>query len=262
MSSTEGTAPFLAGGEAYDAFMGRYAVPLAPLFANVAGVTAGQRALDVGCGTGALTGELVRRVGAGRVAGCDPSPLLETCRARHPGTDLRAGVAEDLPFGDASFDVTLAQLVLHFVSDAPRALREMRRVVAPGGRVAACVWDAEGMEMLSAFSEAVREVHGEVPDRLREWPFGRGGELAEFLSAGGLEDVTGAELRVESRYESFEELWSTLRMAIGPAGLHLATLSPDGQERLRTAYLAEVGSPDGAFTLRAVAHAAAGTVTA
>ncbi|HSP59595.1 MAG TPA: methyltransferase domain-containing protein [Ornithinimicrobium sp.] len=260
MSPTEGAAPFAAGGEAYDAFMGRYAVPLAPLFADVAGVTAGQRVLDVGCGTGALTGELVRRVGADRVAGCDPSPLLEACRARHPGTDLRAGVAEDLPFDDGSCDVALAQLVLHFVTDADRALREMRRVVVPGGRVAVCVWDAEAMEMLSAFARAVHAVEGEVPERLRAWPFGRTGELAGFLSSGGLQDVTETRLRVGCGYASVEELWSTLRMAVGPAGVHLAGLSPDGQERLRTAYLDEVGSPDGPFTLGALAHAAVGTV--
>lgn len=260
MTAAEGAVPFVAGGEAYDTFMGRYAVPLAPLFADVAGVTAGQRALDVGCGTGALTGELVRRLGAEHVTGCDPSPLLDACRARHPGVSLQAGAAEDLPFDDRSFDICLAQLVLHFVSDAPQALREMRRVVMPGGRVAACVWDEDGMEMLSAFADAVRDVDGEVPGRLLRWAFGQPGELSRFFTEGGLEDVTETTLRVESSYADVEELWSSFMLAIGPAGLHLASLSPHGRERLRTAYRARVGSPDGAFTLGAVAHAAVGTV--
>ncbi|MFK5645235.1 class I SAM-dependent methyltransferase [Ornithinimicrobium sp. LYQ121] len=262
MSPTEGAATFTAGGDAYDAFMGRYAVPLAPLFADVAGVTPGQRALDVGCGTGALTGELVRRLGAHRVTGCDPSPLLEACRARHPGVDLRAGTAEDLPYDDGSLDLAVAQLVLHFVTDAPRALSEMRRVVAPDGRVAACVWDSTGgMRMLTAFSDAVREVDGQVPERLRRWPCGHSGELSQLLTDAGLEDVAETELQVGSRYDSFDELWSTLTLGTGPAGAHLATLSRDAQRALRTAYLAQVGSPSGAFTLGAVARAAVGTVT-
>ena len=101
---------------------------------------------------------------------------------------------------------------------------------------------------------------GQVPERLQRWPFGQPGELSRFFTEGGLEDVTETTLRVESSYADVEELWSSFMLAIGPAGLHLASLSPHGRERLRTAYLARVGSPDGAFTLAAVAHAAVGTV--
>src|SRR5215216_4569539 len=102
------TAGFLASAAAYDAFMGRYSRPLAVLFADAAGIVEGQSALDVGCGPGALTGVLVRRLGASAVSACDPSPpFVATCAARHPGVDLRHGTAEAIPFEDARFDAAL-----------------------------------------------------------------------------------------------------------------------------------------------------------
>ena len=109
------------------------------------GVAAGQRVLDVGCGPGALTGELRARLGAASICAIDPSaPFVEACARRNPGVDVRQGSAEDLPYGDGEFDAALAELVFHFVSDPLRAAREMGRVVRPGGSVGACVWDFAG----------------------------------------------------------------------------------------------------------------------
>ncbi|MGZ5417876.1 MAG: class I SAM-dependent methyltransferase, partial [Nocardioides sp.] len=104
--------------DAYARFMGRYADPLAVLFADWAGVRAGQRALDVGCGPGALTAELVARLGAEPVAAVDPSPpFVAAVAARFPNVEVRRGAAEELPFPDDAFDIALAQLVVHFMSD-------------------------------------------------------------------------------------------------------------------------------------------------
>lgn len=260
MDVVSGTQAFASGGEAYDAFMGRYAVRLAPLMADLAEVTAGQRALDVGCGTGALTGELVRRLGADRVAGCDPAPAqLSACADRYPGVDLRDSAAEHLPFEDASFDVALAQLVLHFVSDPERAAGEMGRVVRPGGRVVACVWDVGGgMEMLRAFWDAAAAVDPSASDELRTMRFGRAGELPALLSGAGLADVREEQLVVEVRYQDVDELWSTLLLGVGRAGTYLVAQPRELQERLRTAYLGRLGHPGGPVTLRAVARAAVG----
>lgn len=262
MTTVDGARNFSGGGAAYDAFMGRYAVLLAPQMADVAEVDKGQRALDVGCGTGALTGELVRRLGADHVAGCDPAPpQLETCRARYPDVDLREARAEALPFADDSFDVSLAQLVLHFTTDAERAASEMSRVVVPGGRVAASVWDFDGgMQMLHAFWDAARSIDEDAPDELRTMRFGRSGELSELFLGAGLTDVTETELSVESSYMGFDELWSSLLLGIGPAGAHLVGQSPEKREAMRTAYLERLGHPQGAFTLGSVARAAVGTV--
>jgi SAM-dependent methyltransferase len=261
VAEIDGARTFGAGGDAYDAFMGRYAVLLAPLLADAAGVTSGQRALDVGCGTGALTGELVRRLGAEQVAGCDPAPgLLQACRARHPEVDLRAAAAEALPFADGEFDVVLAQLVMHFVSDPERAAGEMGRVVAPGGRVAACVWDFEGgMEMLRTFWDAATQADPAAPHELRTGRFGRPGELSALLGGAGLTDLAETTLTVHSAYADVDELWSTLLLGAGPAGSYTAGLTPEAQERLRSAFRERLGDPPGGFTLGAVARTVVGT---
>src|SRR5690242_14711109 len=133
---------FSVGAEQYDQFMGRYSGPLAPRFADFAGIGAGQRVLDVGCGPGALTGELVRRLGADAVCAVDPSETFVAAIAeRYPDVRTQRAAAEQLPFDAGRFDAALAQLVVHFMADPVRGLGEMMRVTQDGGVVAACVWD-------------------------------------------------------------------------------------------------------------------------
>src|SRR5258706_14267286 len=150
---------FNVSDTSYDNFMGRYSVRLAPLFADFAGIKAGQRVVDVGAGTGALTAELIRR-GADTSA-ADPSPpFVAAMRKRFPDIGVHEAPAEKLPWPDESFDAALAQLVLTFMRDAPAGLAEMQRVVRPGGVVAVCMWDREGMEMLAAINRT-QEALGE-----------------------------------------------------------------------------------------------------
>ena len=114
---------FPVPAEAYGRFMGRFSEPLAAVFADACGVRAGQRVLDVGCGPGALTAELVRRLGPDAVTAIDPSPpFVAAAAARFPRVDVRTGTAENLPFADDSFDVALAQLVVHFMADPVQGL--------------------------------------------------------------------------------------------------------------------------------------------
>jgi ubiquinone/menaquinone biosynthesis C-methylase UbiE len=115
---------FDVSADAYGRFMGRYSEPLAAGFVELTGVSPGQRALDVGCGPGALTAQLVRILGPKAVAALDPSPsFVAAIRARFPGVDVREGTAERLPFEDDSFDAAAAQLVVHFLSDPVVGLR-------------------------------------------------------------------------------------------------------------------------------------------
>ena len=112
---------FSAPAEHYDRFMGRYVPRLAVALADAAGVQAGMRALDVGCGPGGLTQELVTRLGADHVAAIDPAEqFADACRAR-TGADVRVGGAEELPWEDDAFDAALASLVVAFMRDAARA---------------------------------------------------------------------------------------------------------------------------------------------
>ena len=150
---------FFTSASAYDRFMGRFSVQLGPPFADFVGVEAVGRALDVGCGPGGLTAELARRLGAENVSAIDPSEaFVEAARARNPEVDVRHAPAEEIPFADDTFDFALAQLVVHFMTDAVAGLREMARVTRQSGAVGACVWDYYGgMSPLSPFWSALEE---------------------------------------------------------------------------------------------------------
>ena len=225
---------FDVAADAYDRFMGRYSVQLSPQLADLAGVRAGQLVLDVGCGPGALTAELVARLGPAVVAAVDPSePFVAAARARNPGVDVRRAPAEQLPFPDASFDAALAQLVVHFMSDPVAGLAEMARVTRPDGVIAACVWDhGGGQGPLSLFWRAARELDPAVEDE-SQLAGAREGHLAELFKAAGLREIAEAVLSASLEQRTFEEWWEPFTHSVGPAGTYLASLEVDRQAELR-----------------------------
>ena len=250
---------FDVAAESYDRFMGRYSTPLAPRFADFAGVSAGRRVLDVGCGPGALIAELVRRVGAGAVAAVDPSePFVAAARRRHAGVDVRLGSAEALPFPDDGFDAVLGQLVVHFLRDPVAGLRELARVTRPGGVVAACVWDHAGGEgPLGTFWAAARALDAGIEDE-SHLPGTRAGHLTELFGEAGLEEVEEIGLSVAVEHPSFEEWWEPFTHGVGPAGSYLVSLAPEDAARLRERCLAAHGP--GPIVVAARAWAARGRV--
>jgi SAM-dependent methyltransferase len=262
VDEVQGARTFAVAGTTYDSFMGRYSLGLAPKFCDAAGVAAGDTALDVGCGPGALTGVLVARLGTNSVYACDPSPSFrDDCAARHPGVDVRLGSAEAIPFETGTVDHALAQLVMHFVTRPEEAAREMARVVRPGGSVSACVWDFDdGMEMLRAFWDAALSIDPDAPDEARTLRFGRPGEIRELFASAGIERIEESTLAATSTYGSFDELWNGFLAGVGPAGAYCVSLSDADRDRLREALLARVSSPVGGFTLGAVARCAVGRV--
>jgi SAM-dependent methyltransferase len=225
---------FAVAADAYDRFMGRYSVLLAPQLADFAGVRGGQRVLDVGCGPGALIAELVTRLGPAAVAAVDPSEsFVAAARARYPEVDMHDASAEHLPFADQMFDAALAQLVVHFMSDPIAGLAEMARVTRQGGVVAACVWDHAGGEgPLSLFWEAARALDPDVEDESR-LAGAREGHLAELLGAAGLHEIEQTALSVAVEHPSFEQWWEPFTLGVGPAGSYVAGLDPEREARLR-----------------------------
>jgi SAM-dependent methyltransferase len=258
----EGTfAPvsFDVAADAYDRFMGRYSRQLSPQLADLAEVRTGQRVLDVGSGPGALTAELVARLGAAGVAAVDPSEsFVEAARARNPGVDVRRAAAEHLPFEDDAFDAAIAQLVVHFMTDPVAGIAEMARVTRADGIVAACVWDHGGRQgPISLFWDAARELDPDVDDE-SNLAGAREGHLAELFESAGVRDVEQTVLRSTLEHPSFDEWWEPYTRGVGPAGSYLARLDAERQVELRERCRSMV--PEAPFTVTARAWATRGVV--
>lgn len=248
---TVGVVAFDVGADAYDRFMGRFSGPLADLFVDAVGVRPTDRVLDVGSGPGALTARLVDRVGAARVAAVDPAEgFVAAVRARLPGVDARRATAEALPFDDGTFDVTVAQLVVHFLADPVGGLAQMRRVTRPGGTVAASVWDHGDRGPLTAFWRAARALDPTVRGE-DDLAGVRQGQLAALLREAGMADVEEDELTVSLTFASFDDWWEPFTLGVGPAGDHVRRLSPDGGHALRDRCAHDLGP--GPFTVDATA---------
>jgi SAM-dependent methyltransferase len=218
----------------YGRYMGRFSEPLAVQFAELAGVRPGQRALDVGCGPGALTGQLVERLGSNAVSAIDPSSsFVAAARARLPDVDVRAGSAEELPYSDDTFDAALAQLVVHFMADPVAGLAEMARVTRPGGVVAACVWDyGSASGPLSTFWHSVHDLDPTAADE-SGMAGAREGHLAQLFEAAGLGRPESSSLTVTVMFERFAAWWEPYTLGVGPGGAYVAGLDSDRRESLR-----------------------------
>jgi SAM-dependent methyltransferase len=223
---------FDVSADAYGRFMGSYSEQLAVMFADLAGIRPGQRALDVGCGPGALTAVLASRLGAGAVCAVEPSEQFAVAvRERLPGVDVRSLAAEQLPFPDGGFDVAAAQLVVHFMADPVAGLREMRRVTRRGGVVAACVWDRD-RGPLATFWRAVCELDPAASDE-SDRAGTRAGQLAVLFAQAGLDRAQDTELTVHVRHATFEHWWERFTLGVGPAGAYVASLSQERRSALR-----------------------------
>jgi SAM-dependent methyltransferase len=241
---------FDVAADSYDQFMGRYSRQLSGPLADLAGVRPGQRFLDVGCGPGALTAELVARLGAAGVAAVDPSEsFVLAARARHPGVEVLQASAEHLPFHDRSFDGAIAQLVVHFMSDPVAGLVEMARVTRRDGIVVASVWDhGAGQGPLSRFWDGAHEIDPGVVDE-SDLAGSREGHLAELFEAAGLREIQATVVSASLEHPSFESWWELFTLGVGPAGAYLASLNAERQVELRE--VCRKMFPTGPFVLSA-----------
>ncbi len=247
--------------EAYDRHVGRYSPALARELIATAGVATPVTALDVGCGPGPLTTELVAVLGPEHVCACDPSPpFVEACRARNPGVRVELAPAETLPFDDDAFDAALAQLVVNFMRDADAGLAQMRRVTRPGGVVAAAVWDyGAGMTLLRTFWDAAGALDSCAPDE-DGMRYVTADELHALWTRAGLSDVAAGEVVVAAGYSDFEDLWAPLVAGVGPAGAYTVSLDDEDRAALKAEFRQRLGVGDGPFGLSARAWVVRGTV--
>lgn len=247
---------FDVAASAYDRFMGRFSRPLAAALLERVAAERGQRAVDVGCGPGALTALLVERLGAEAVAAVDPSePFAAAVEARLPGVDVRRGAAEALPFDDGSFDLATANLVVHFMQEPVTGLREMGRVVRPRGTVAVTVWDlAEDVGPVGVFHAATHDLDPQAPHE-RDLPGARPGHLAELVREAGLEILDDRPLELTVGFGSFEDWWEPFTFGVGPSGAYVGSLDEEHRARVRRRCAERLGVGDPAAALLVPARA-------
>lgn len=258
-------------GEGYEQVMGRWSRRLAPLFLDFAGPGAGERVLDVGCGTGVLTSAMAAAGQAAEIHGIDLSePYIELARRhnRDPKVTYSIGDACELPFAAGGFDRVLSMLVLHFVPEPQRAIAQMRRVARPGAVVAAATWDARGgfvaNRMFLDTAAMLDPKAAELRSRSLTRPMTRPGELGAAWREAGLTDVAEAALAIRMEFDDFADYWRPFEGRDGPPAQYVGSLAPEARERLReavrVAYLD--GEPDGPRSYAAIAWAVKGRVPA
>jgi SAM-dependent methyltransferase len=242
--------------DGYEGRIGRYGGQLAQALIPVSLIAAGQRVLEVGCGSGALTVHLTELTAPENVVGLDPDPdALAACGVRAPGVELVQGWAEELPFDENSFDAVISQLVVGLMSDPPAGVREMRRVARPGAPVTSCVWDfAEGMTVLRRFWDAGHAVDADAAakfDQAATHAYSTPKGLRGLWDAAGFIQVNVGALTATAQYVDFDDLWQPMTVPDGAPGRFIETLSAERQGLLREELRRRLDAPDSSFELEA-----------
>lgn len=254
-------------GDGYDRYMGRWSRQIAPRFLDWLSVRNGLDWVEVGCGTGALSGAIVAQGEPLTLVAIDPSEdFLARARANVPDArvSFQTGIAESLPLDDASKDVAVSGLVMNFVPDRVMALGEMKRVTRPGGVTAFYVWDypGGGVEFMRTFWRAATELDSNAADLTEDGRFGfctRDG-LADLAASAGWRPLDVTAIEAPSLFRNFEDFWHPFTLGAGPAPGYCVSLTPDARRHLRDRLFTAIPrAADGSIhmTLRAWAVKAA-----
>lgn len=265
MTRNESLEAWLSG-DPYERYMGRWSQQVAPQFVSWLGVGPARRWLDVGCGTGALSGAILECSSPTLVIGIDPSEgFLAKANERFRGNvELHRATTTDIPIADASVDATVSALVLNFVPDALAALQEMSRVTVHGGTIGAYVWDyAEKMEMIRYFWDAAVEIDpaaASLDENIR-FPLCRPDALLDLFTRAGLTQAEACAIAIPTVFSDFEEYWRPFLGGQGPAPTYAMGLNEALRTRLRDHIRARIApQPDGSIALVARAWAVRGFV--
>jgi SAM-dependent methyltransferase len=253
-------------GSTYEDFMGRWTRLLAPRFVSWLPTHSGAHWLDVGCGTGALSGSIVFGAHPASVVACDPSePFIDHARQRNvdPRVSFVVAGVGNLPTRPGGFDSVTSALALNFFPKPEAAIDEMHRITAIGGIVSACVWDYAGrMEFLRRFwdSAAVLDPKARDLDEGSRFQICRPDALEALFRGGGLREVTCESIEITTRFSNFDDFWNPFLGRTGPAPSYVASLESRQREALRNHLEHSLPrGPDGAICLTARAWAVRGT---
>jgi ubiquinone/menaquinone biosynthesis C-methylase UbiE len=253
---------FFTDGAAYERLMGRWSRAVGDVFIEWIEAPANLGWLDVGCGTGVFTEQVIRDCAPAAVTGIDPSAeqlAFAQQRAGLGSAEFRVGDAQALPFADGTFDVAVMALVVHFVPNPAKAIAEMARVVRPGGWAASYVWDyPKGGSPTAPLAAAMKAMGLETPTppspHATTLP-----ALEELWSTAGFVEITTRIINIPVEFTGFDEFWTSVTMPVGPAGKAIADMPPDSRERLRGVLQERTPlTPDGRVVYEARANAIKG----
>jgi SAM-dependent methyltransferase len=259
-----GTQPIrFDDGDAYERLMGIWSGIVGQVFLDWLSPAAGQRWADIGCGNGAFTELILRRCAPAKIDGIDLSEgqlAYARTRAGVQGAVFQQGDATALPYADASFDIAVMALVIHFVPDPAKGVAEMARVVRPGGWVTAYVWDDEGGGSPTQPLQTAIVLEGGEDVRPPSTGASRMDRLLGLWIGAGLSDVDSRVIRVQRTFDDFESFWSATSGS-GRPKVSLASLGPKATERVKARVRAAL-PPDaaGRITYAAQANAVRGRV--
>jgi SAM-dependent methyltransferase len=264
-----GSSYHATDGAAYEVFLGRWTRRLAPPLLDFAELPDSGSLLDVGCGTGSLARAMALRWPARHVIGTDiaaPYVAFAQSQAVLDNVAFEVADAAKLPYADASFAGSAAQLVLNFVPDPIAALNEMRRVTAPGGRIVAAVWDFRGglvyQRMFWDTAAGLDGGAGVARDKLFSGPLALPDGLVELFKTVDLDRIERTSITIRMDYASFDDYWQPLCGGQGPVGTYLARLDGDLRARIEQAVASAYrsGAPDGPRSMTATAWAVRGRI--
>jgi SAM-dependent methyltransferase len=223
-----------AKAEDFAAYLEQLCLPLHSAALDAAHVTSGTRLLDAGCGTG-IVGVLARLRGA-EVSGLDASPaLIAIARKRLPGADLHEADLEALPFGDAGFDAVTAVNSVFYAADMAAAMRELVRVIRPGGRIVVTAWgSSEQCQFLGAIMQHLGPLMPPPPPGTtpaHPAALAAPGALAGLLESAGLRVVEHGEVACPFVFPSLEHSWR----ANASAGINQLAIAHSGEAAVRGA---------------------------
>ena len=227
-----------SGGDPYEYFMGRWSKKMSPLFLQWLDSPPGLTWLDLGCGTGALSEAIVNTCHPNALSGVDPSGefLKKAAMGNLKNATFRTGSSSSIPLADKSCDIIVSGLALNFFPDLGEAFGEMKRVLKPGGTIAAYVWDySDKMEFLRVFWDAATEIDaGAIQlDEGNRFPICNAEKLKQTFLAEGLSQIETASLDIETVFQDFEDFWNPFLGGQGPAPGYLSTLSDEMRARLQ-----------------------------
>ncbi|WP_386172336.1 class I SAM-dependent methyltransferase [Sulfitobacter sp. R86518] len=252
-------------GDAYEMYVGRWSRKTGEKFLSWLDMPQGQRWLDLGCGTGALTSQILQNCAPESVIGVEPSDGF-LALARDSVTDERAqlmqGSGDTVPVDDSTTDVAVSGLVLNFIPDKQQAMAQLLRCVDDGGTVAAYVWDYSGhVQFMRYFWDAAVALDpaARENDEGVRFPICRPDALAELYASAGLRNVVTAPIDIVTPFENFDDYWTPFLSGIAPAPGYCASLDETKRERLRTRLKETLPTdPDGKILLAARAWAVRG----